>query len=194
MSSESSKPTFPLVQLEIADYRLPEADGLYSITELWVVIRDSVQQASDALFSTDRSSAGYRSQYQQFRELYSRFTAVSRQNERATRALLGPDRDLSRRVEAAADSLRNWEDSVYIGLDSIVDALTAANPPVSAQTIDQVARLRLKSGRWWITTRLPHPSNPFLEYFWNKPVTISSWKSNYRLPLSTKDALIRWRH
>jgi hypothetical protein len=180
--------------LEITNYRLPEAEGLDSISTSLELFRDSVESASEALFSIDRSSNAYRIQYQQFRDLYSRFVAVSRHHERTLRNLLGADRALSRRVEAAADLLRNWEDSVYVGLDSVLEALTTATPAVSGRTEDNTATLGLTAGKWWITARLLHPTNPYLEYFWNRPITISSWKSNYRLPLSLNDALIRWRH
>lgn len=190
-----AKPTFPIIQLEIANYALPAVERMDSISAELETYRDSVQSASDALFFVDRSSPLYRERYGQFRELYSRFVAVSRRTERTTRSLLGQDRELARRVEAAADSLRTWEEAAYRGLDSATAALTSNASVVSGRT-DAAGEttLTLPVGRWWITARLPHPTNPFLEYSWNRPITISSWKINYRLPISLNDAIIRWRH
>ena len=190
-----SKPTFPIMQLEIANYALPDVEGIDSVSAELEAYRDSVEEAADALFFIDRESPRYRTLYGQFRELYSRFVGVSRRNERITRSLLSQDRDLARRVEAAADSLRTWEENAYARLDSATAVLTGHAAVVSGRTDESgQATLTLPVGKWWITARLPHPANPFLEYSWNRRITISSWKINYRLPLSMKDALIRWRH
>ncbi len=189
------RPTFPEIQMEIANYELPNAEGMDSILGVLAYSRDSVQSASDALFQLDPATAEYRTQYDEFRELYSRFIAVSRQTERTTRRLLGSDRELARRVETAADSIRAWEELALSNLDSSMTSLTGDSALISTVTDeDGEGTISLTRGRWWIVARMPHPTNPFLEYFWNRPIRVSRWRSSYRLPLSLDNALIRWRH
>jgi hypothetical protein len=188
------RPTFPEIQLEIADYAVPRTEGMDSVSTSWRQLRDSVQRLSDRLRAMDRNSAEYRSEYQRFRDLYARFATAGRDRDRTIRALLGRDRELANRVAAAADTLRIWEEVAYAGLDSALEANGASSPKSATTGTDGAVRMTLGPGEWWISARVPHPTNPFLEYFWNQGLTITGWKRNYRVPLSLQNAFIRWRH
>lgn len=194
-ASVTPRPEFPQILMEISEYRLPRLDGIEQADAAWTALRDSLEDLSDRLFATDRTSDTYRSLYGLFSEMYSRYTTASRQRDRAIRRVLGRDRDLAERAQAAADTLRRWENSAFAAI-GVPDDTDANNPEILTAATDARGRaqLRLTNGTWWIQARIRHQDNPFLEYFWNREIHVTGLQRRLRVPLSEETALIRWRH
>lgn len=189
-------PTFPALEAEIHEFSRPDPDPYEEINRPWLALRDTVRELADSLIDRDRTESGYAADYDRFRALYARLAERAAERDRALRAVNGDHLDLARRAAAAADSLRSWEYQAYAGYpEAAAAAVVHAGRSVIEGTTDHHGRLtlRVQPGRWWLVARTADPENPFLEYYWNVPVTATRVVP-VRLPLSSANATKRWRH
>ena len=157
--------------------------------------RDSAADLADSLRAADRRSRGYGEAYRRFRQLYGRLVQRSATREAARRTERDPLRALALRAGRAADSLRAWERQAYAGFDSLMDLMVAEGgrvPAVGTTASDGWLALDLAAGSWWLEARVPHRDNPFAEYVWRVPVVAAGLP--FRVPLSSTNASLSWRH
>lgn len=89
------------------------------------------------------------------------------QLDRARREFVGRSDSLRRRM-------RQWEDSTYLGYDSVVQGLArqSGREAVTDTTGSEGwAHLTLSPGRWWIYARSWDAGDPNAEWYWNTAVT-----------------------
>lgn len=194
----SPQPTFPELEAEMSAYRMgrgaPTGDA--PADEAWQATRDSLEALADTLRGLDRASLAYRNAYQRLRALYDRFGRRAAARDRTTRATQQSDRDLALRAAQAADSLRRWEQAAYAVFPEHLRAtVQRTGRDIQQRTLDSTGRVRLalQPGRWWVEARLTDPQDPFEEYVWNLPVTITPLVPAI-LPLTGWTAQRRWRH
>ncbi len=155
-----------------------------------------MERLADALNAMDRRAPDYAVQYERFRTLYTRLAQLAAERDAALRRLSGPQVDLAGRALAAAESLRTWEYETYAGYPAAAAGAVEATGREVEQVVtnaEGVARLRLNAGRWWILARHEDPHNPFQEYYWNVPATVTEWLP-IQVPLTPANAVKRWRH
>jgi hypothetical protein len=189
------KPDFSALEAELLAFERPAPPADDSNSLAWQATRDSVRRLADSLRGVDRRAAGYGAAYARFRRLYGRLMERSGARDAALRALTADVRDLAERAGRAADSLRRWERGAYAGLDSAAARAVGASGrvPQAAETdAEGWARFDLPSGDWWLVLRLDHPENPFEEYRWDVPATVSGFP--IRIPLTRDNARSAWRH
>jgi hypothetical protein len=191
----AAHPDFPALEAELRAFRErpPAPDDTLAVA--WRATRDSVADLADSLRASDRRSAGYAEAYERFRRLYGRLMQRSAARDRARRRTSDVMRDLALRAGRAADSLRAWEDAGYAGFDSAAAGAIRASgrQPMAVMSDAQGwVELTLPRGAWWLTVDLPHPDNPFLEYRWIVPVTVSAFP--FHVPLDDITAREVWRH
>jgi hypothetical protein len=195
-AARSPQPSFEDLVAELWDYRRPAGDSVDDATRPWRALRDTVSQLADSLNAMDRDQPGYAQAYGRFRQLYARLAQRAADRDNALRQLGGADLDLVRRATVAAESLRTWEYGAYADYPDVAAAKVAE---ADREVVDAVtdssgaAVLELASGRWWLIALLPDPDNPFLEYYWNVPVTATRLVP-VRLPLNPGNSTRRWRH
>ena len=192
------KPTFPDLEAEMRAYRRGHGTptGDTRADDAWQATRDSLDALADTLRALDRASVAYRHAYERLRNLYDRFSRRAAQRDRAMRETQRDDRDLALRAERAADSLRRWEQSAYANFsEALRAAVRRTGRDIQQRTLDSTgrARLALQPGRWWVEARLTDPEDPFEEYFWSLPVTVTPLVPAI-LPLTGWTAQRRWRH
>lgn len=190
------RPSFPNLEVEMLAYERPEDDAFEEVTRPWRALRDTVQQLADSLSAVDRASPGYATQYARFGQLYSRLAQRAAERDAGLQRLGGEHLDLARRATAAAESLRTWEYEAYASYADIAagDVLRSGRQPVEGITSHEgEARLTLPPGRWWLVARMVDPDNPFMEYYWNVPVTVTGLMP-VRLPITDENSQRRWRH
>lgn len=194
--ADAPAPTFPALEAEMRDYHRPDPDPYEEINRPWLALRDTVRLLADSLIERDRTDPGYTADYERFRALYARLAERAGERDRALRNVNGDHLALARRAAAAADSLRAWEYQAYAGYpDAAAAAVVHSGRSVVEGTTDRHGRLtlRVQPGRWWLVARAADPANPFLEYYWNVSVTATRVVP-VRLPLSSGNAVKRWRH
>ena len=94
--------------------------------------------------------------------------------ERARAQLDHARREFSRRSDTLRLRMRLWEDSTYLGWDSVVQALTrqSGRAAVTDTTgAEGWAHLTLPPGRWWIYARSWDAGDLNAEWYWNTAVT-----------------------
>lgn len=190
------KPVFPDLEPAMRAFRPPDERVLDPAEAPWRALRDSASALADSLRRLDRRSARYAELYEQFRRLYRRLAQRTADRDRAIRALTEADRALADRARAAAESLRAWEATAYAAFPAVAEAMLAATGRSSHQAATDsagIARFTLEPGAWWVVARYPHPANPFLEYYWRRPLVLTGLAS-LRLPLRFEGAELRWRH
>ena len=193
------KPQFTALEREMAGFRgdaFPDTTGSTRAIRAWDATRDSVEALADTLRSMDRASLAYREAYGRLRGSYDRLGQRAAERDRAVRGGLGGERDLALRVAKAADSLRRWEQVAYAGFaDRLERAVRQTGRDVRQVATDStgIAEVQLPAGRWWIQARVRDPGNPFLERYWNLPVTLTRLVS-VAMPLLDRTAVSRWRH
>jgi hypothetical protein len=195
-AAPTPQPVFPALEAELREYERPEPDPYEAVNRPWLTLRDSVATLSDSLAGRDPAEPGYAADYDRFRQMYARLAQRAAERERALRAVEGNPVALARRAAAAADSLRAWEYQAYATYpDAAAAAVVHAGRTVVEGTTDRDGRLVLsvEAGRWWLVGRTPDPDNPFMEYYWNVPVTTTRVVP-VRVPLSNRNATRRWRH
>jgi hypothetical protein len=100
--------------------------------------------------------------------------AAETRAERARVALDAARREFSRRSDTLRLRMRLWEDSTYLGWDSVVQNLTrrSGREAVTDTTgAEGWAHLTLPPGRWWIYARSWDAGDPNAEWYWNTAVT-----------------------
>ena len=193
--AETRRPVFGDLELEMLAYLPPEDDRIEQIGRPWRALRDTVQHLADSLNAIGRDAPGYATQYARFRQLYARLAQRAAERDDDLRRLGGSQLDLARRAQAAAESLRAWEYETFASYAEIAgsEVLRSGHDVVVGTTDhDGEALLELAPGRWWLIARYPDPENPFMEYYWNVPVTVSV--APVRLPFSQRNSVRRWRH
>ncbi len=195
-AAAAPRPAFPELEAEMLAYRRPESDRVDVLIEPWRSLRDTVQSLADSLNAADRTQAGYALAYDRFRQQYQRLAERAAERDAALRRLDGDHRALARRVVAAAESLRAWEYETFSDYtDVAATALINTGRFVNEAMTDAAgeALLVLRPGRWWVVARHWDPENPFMEYYWNEPVTVTRVLP-VRLPLVPANGTRRWRH
>jgi hypothetical protein len=191
----TERPDFTDLEAEMLAYEPPQDDRFEEASRPWRALRDTVQQLADSLIAIGRGAPGYATQYARFRQLYARLAQRAAERDDALRGLGGNQIDLARRAATAAESLRTWE---YEALESYSEiaagqVLLTGHEAVEAPTDESgEAHFTLAPGRWWLVARYADPENPFMEYYWNVPVTVSLLP--VRLPISLGNSERRWRH
>ncbi len=189
-------PTFPGLEAEMRAYERPDPDPYQEVNRPWLALRDTVAALSDSLMQRERTDPGYAADYDRFRQLYARLAQRAAERDRALRDVHGVQVAFARRVALAADSLRSWEYQAYAAYPEVAAAAVVhSGRTVVEGTTDPNGGLVLEvePGRWWLVGRTADPDNPFMEYYWNVPVTATRVVP-VRLPVSTRAATWRWRH
>lgn len=194
-AASSPPPVFPGLDSAMANYERPDPAAADDIHEQWVKARDDVRALSDSLQRVDRESRAYARLYATFRDRYDELVKREAALERALGNLTDADVALAERASAAADTLRAWEEWAFADLDSILDARIAASHrsehrlPANTPELE----LHLEPGPWWLTARIPHPTNPFLEVVWNVPFTVNRLVPAI-VPIIDRHVTLQWRH
>lgn len=189
-------PMFAELVQEMRTYTIPEDDPYAELNRPWLALRDSVAALSDTLMGMDRSAPAYAAGYARFRTLYGRLADLAAARDRALREVNGDRVELARRAAGAADSLRAWEYTAYAAYPEVAaEAVLASGREVVEGVTDKdgTVLLVLDPGRWWLVARAQDMANPFMEYYWNVPVTVTR-VIPLRLPLTPDIAVRRWRH
>lgn len=196
LASDLSRPEFPGLDTVLAEYQRRVPEGVAQLYQDWTTARSTVHAISDTLRNLDREAPGYDAVYDRFRGRYEALARQEAELERAMRDESAEDRDLALAAAAAADTLREWESAVYADYDVIAAgrlALSGRNEvALLTEGVGNVA-VRLEPGEWWLVARLPHPENPFREYFWNVPLRVDGL-TPLQIPLSDRNVTLRWRH
>lgn len=195
-ADSTPRPDFSALEAELLAFRRPPAPATDDAADsAWRAIQDTVKRLADSLRRVDRRSPGYAAAYGRFRRLYGRMMERSGARDAEIRSLTADVRSLGERAGRAADSLRAWERVAYAGFDSASAAAvrTSGRSPMAQETnANGWARLELPPGTWHLTLTVPSPENPFLEYAWDLPVTVSGFP--LRVPVTEDNARLRWRH
>lgn len=189
-------PVFAELVQEMRTYTIPADDPYAELNRPWLALRDSVAALSDSLMAMERSTPAYAAGYARFRVLYARLADLAAARDRALREVNGERVALARRAAAAADSLRAWEYTAYAAYpEAAAEAVIASGRDVVEGVTDRdgMVLLVLDPGRWWLVATWPDETNPFMEYYWNVPVTVTR-VIPLRLPLTPELAVRRWRH
>lgn len=196
LAAATPPPAFPALEAELKAFRAPPPADLGESGARWAATRDTLTGLADSLRTLDRRTPGYRAAYGRFRALYQRLAQLGSARDAALRNLTGEVRDLARRAGRAADSLRRWERDAYAAFDSLAAMRIREDGREPVRAIphaDGRTALDLADGPWWITLHLPVPDNPFVEREWRVPV-VSRSGLPFGIPLSDRNAAIRWRH
>jgi hypothetical protein len=135
-------------------------------------LRDTLERLKTRLDSMPRGSAEYRERYAEFGRLTDSLTALQRRTEERRSELDRARAAFVERSESLRTAIRHWEDSTYLGYDSITDALAAGRhrEPVTDTTgADGWAHFSLRGGPWWIYGRSWDATDPNAEWYWNVP-------------------------
>jgi len=194
-TAEAPKPEFPTLETALDSFRRRLPPELEAVYRDWRAARDRVEALSDTLESMDRENQEYLTAYDRFRSLYEGLAAQEAQLERASRELSADERDLAGRAAAAADTLRRWEAETYAVYDSLAAvALDESGREVVTLTTgaEGTADAVLPPGRWWALLRAPQEENPFRDYLWYVPFTVSGL-TPLRIPLTDETVRADWR-
>ncbi len=135
-------------------------------------LRDSLSRLRNRLDSEPRGSPEYSGLAAQHRHISDSLTSTSRRAGRARAALDRARTDFVARSESLRSAVRLWEDSTYLGWESISESLAKANrrEPVT-DTTDATgwARFTLAPGAWWIYARAWDTGDPNSQWYWNLP-------------------------
>lgn len=189
------RPEFPALEAALDTFRRRFPPELEDVYQDWRAARDRVEALGDSLEQMDRENSAYRSAYERFRTMYEGLAAQEAQLERATRELSSEERELARRAAAAADTLRRWEQQSLEAYDSLAAAaLRASGRDIVGLTTDALGQADtvLAPGRWWALVRTPHQENPFRDYLWYVPFSVTGL-TPLRIPLTQEMARLDWR-
>jgi hypothetical protein len=137
-------------------------------------LRDSLEQLRLALDSLPRDTPEYRERYAGFARLEDSLTGARKAAEAARETLDRARREFTGRGEPLRARIRQWEDSTYLGYDSITRSLAARrrqDPRTDTTGADGWANFTLPPGDWWIYGRSWDATDPNAEWYWNLPVT-----------------------
>lgn len=136
-------------------------------------LHDSIEAVRSVLDSVAPGSPEYRTLYTRYSTLSDSLTATERRLNRARGSLDQARGVFLRESDSLRAAVRQWEDSIYRGYDSIVENLAKGTRRVAVtDTTDATgwARLTLLPGRWWIYARAWDTSDPNSEWYWNIPL------------------------
>jgi len=194
--SPTPRPEFRDLWAQLQAYRPPDDGPIREVSRPWRALHDSVAGLADSLNAADRRSPTYAAAYERFRTMYARLAQRAAERDAALRALGGDDIGLARRAQMAAESLRTWEYQAYSAYPDIAEARVASEGRTLRDGVTDdhgEVRFELEPGQWWLVARAPVPDNPFEEYYWHTSVTVSALLP-IRVPLSTGNAIVRWRY
>jgi hypothetical protein len=195
-ADSTPRPDFSALEAELLAFHRPPAPATDNEADrAWRATQDTVRRLADSLRRVDRRAPGYATAYGRFRQVYRRLVERAGARDASLRELTADVRTLAERAGRAADSLRAWERVAYAGFDSVAARAAAASgrAPQSSETDGEGwARFELGPGKWWLLLQLPHRDNPFLEYRWDIPATVSGFP--IRIPLHSGNARLSWRH
>jgi hypothetical protein len=136
-------------------------------------LRDSLADLKARLDSAGRDDPQYGTLRTRFGHLSDSLQSVESRSKRAQTALSRARSEFVSRSEGPRTAIRQWEDSTYLGWDSIVEKLAKSRglEPVT-DTTDATgwARFTLPAGKWWIYARAWDTSDPNSEWYWNVPL------------------------
>jgi hypothetical protein len=136
-------------------------------------LRDSIDLVRSRLDTVGRNDPDYAALTTRYQRLSDSLAQVEKRAERARVVLDRARSEFVTRSESLRAAVRQWEDSTYLGYDSIVENLakTRGRQPTT-DTTDATgwARFSLAQGRWWIYARAWDTGDPNSEWYWNVPV------------------------
>ena len=195
-TSTASRPAFPELEAEMAAYVRPAEAVVRGIGAGWLDAMDEVKHLADSLNRVSPSSPGYAAAYDRLRMQYRQLAQRAVERDREFRVHMGDDRDLASRASAAADSLRRWENEVFVAFPELADsALARSGRPIHTGMTDEAGKVEftLSSGRWWLIARWNDPENPFTEHYWNVALRMSVLGPR-KTQLYSNNSTSRWRH
>ncbi len=195
-NSDDPAPSFEALETALFAFEASDDSALAAINRPWQALRDSVADLSETLQAMDRTDPAYAVAYEAFRVLYAQFTRRTAERGRAVTDLDGNAVALARWAQAAADTLRTWERSVFGPYDSLAATSlmrTGRDAHAIPLDVDGQAHLELEPGAWWLIVRVADTDNPFLEYYWNVPVIVNGLVPTV-LTADERHAQHRWRH
>jgi hypothetical protein len=137
-------------------------------------LRDSLAQLQRQLDSVGRATPQYRTLHARVSRLSDSLASIEVRSTRAQAALSRARSDFVTRSESLRVAIRQWEDSTYLGWESIVESLTKARgmEPVTDTTNGTGwAHFTLAPGPWWIYARAWDTSDPNSVWYWNLPLS-----------------------
>ncbi len=190
------KPTFGTLEVELQAYEAPAQEALQAAAAPWRALRDSLATIADSLGRLSSGSTQYAGLFRRFRQMQRRLPPLAAQRDSLLAGLIGGHRALAERAQAAAESLRAWEEAAFASYEAVAEQALerSGREALTIQTDSSgTARLELQPGAWWAVARWPDPANPFLEYSWNVGFTVTPWLPTH-VPLLEANARHRWRH
>jgi hypothetical protein len=135
-------------------------------------LRDSAEAIKARLDTLPRNDPDYGRLYATLEGLADSVTGATRENEAARGSLDRARAGIVTESESLRAAIRHWEDSTYLGYDSIVRALAARrrqDPLTDTTDARGWATFHLGPGRWWIYGRSWDAGDPNAEWYWNVP-------------------------
>ncbi len=137
-------------------------------------LRDTLATLKARLDALPRNAPEYRDLYAGFGRLSEELKKAEAREAEARKVLDAARGTFVSRSDSARRRVRAWEDSAYMGYDSIVRGITerSGRAPV-ADTTDATghASVTLRGKPWWIYARSWDATDPNSEWYWNVPVT-----------------------
>lgn len=136
-------------------------------------LRDSIDVVRSQLDSIARSDPAFGALTTRYQRLSDSLAQVERRADRARVVLDRARSEFVTRSESLRTAVRHWEDSTYLGYDSIVENLSKTRgrqPATDTTDATGWARFSLPPGRWWMYARAWDTSDPNSEWYWNVPV------------------------
>jgi hypothetical protein len=136
-------------------------------------VMDSLILLHAQLDSLSRDTPQYRALRVHFSRLSDSLAAMDARSKRAQRALSRARSDFVPRSESLRAAIRQWEDSTYLGWDSIVEGLSkrrGLEPVTDTTDATGWARFTLPQGNWWLYARAWDTSDPNSQWYWNVPL------------------------
>ncbi len=133
-------------------------------------LRDSLRRLQGRLDSVPETAPGYAALSAR-QQLIS--DALARISSRVQRARMQLDRARAEFVtgsESLRAAVRLWEDSTYMGWESISESLAKASrrePVTDTTDVTGWAHFTLAPGTWWIYARAWDTSDPNSQWYWN---------------------------
>jgi len=174
LEARARTPRPPTAELDtlFAQFRGPFA--AYSVAAFEAGrLRDSLAALKLKLDSLPRSAPAYRDLYASFARLSERLQEAAAREAETRKALDAARGTFVNRSDSLRARVRAWEDSTYMGYDSIVRGITERlRRPAAADTTDATghATLTLVGKPWWIYARSWDATDPNAEWYWNVPV------------------------
>jgi hypothetical protein len=136
-------------------------------------LRDSIDLLQRTLDSLPQAGADYSRLRARLSRMSDSLRTVQSGTERARSELDRARRNFVSRSESLRAAIRHWEDSTYLGYDSIVDSLVRARrrePATDTTDASGWAHFTLGTGEWWLYARAWDTSDPNSEWYWNVPL------------------------